>query len=90
MEIARFLTKETGISSRYPKTKFPRQGDLFASVGQKAEIRNRQEIEHKGEGEEDKEKGYFSWREKGLPADRRETDVVHRQMEHIKVKGKPC
>lgn len=61
------------------------QGDR----GQGVRKRKRQEIEgerergrYKGEGK----KGYLPWRDKGLPVDGEETDVVHRQVAVFKGK----
>jgi hypothetical protein len=93
VKITSFLTAETGISSRHPKTKFPTQGDLFASEGQGAGIRDRQErAQGRREREqEEREKDNFSLRDKGLPVDREEMDIVRRQMGVYKGKrGNPC
>lgn len=45
-------------------------------------IRQRQGVEDEEEGEGSKVDGtgVFSWRDKGLPLDREETDMTHRQM----------
>lgn len=38
------------------------------------------EDEEEGEGSKGEGTGLFSWRDRGLPLDREETDVTHRQM----------
>jgi hypothetical protein len=38
-------------------------------------------MREKGKGTRESGKGHLSWRYKGLPLDREETDVAHRKME---------
>ena len=41
-------------------------------------------MREKGKGTRESGKGHLSWRYKGLPLDREETDVAHRKMEVYK------
>ena len=72
-----------GISSEPPRPSSQHKGDSFAPERQRTgNKRQRQEIEDEGEGEGNKEKGavVFVLEDKGLPLDREETDVAHRQL----------
>ena len=47
-------------------------------------------MKDKGKETREREEGYMSPEDKGLPLDREETDVAHRKMVVYKSKGKPC
>ena len=66
-----------------PRPSSQHKGDLPQRAGDK---RQRQEIEDEGEGEGNK--GGPRVGDKGLPLDREETDVAHRQMAVYKGKGR--
>lgn len=77
VKIASFLTKETGISSRYPKTQAPCTRTFICLRGTKG--RDKRQAKDRAQGRRGREQG--KGRDKGLPVDREEADVLHRQME---------
>ena len=83
--------KGKGIGSGNPKTKFSSQRRFICPRGQSRwNRRQKQEIKDEGDGEGNKGEVFVQKEVKGLPLDRKETDMAHRQMAIYKCKrGNP-
>lgn len=78
--ISRSFRVRNCIGSGFPKTSSQHKGDLFAPERQRAgNKRQRLAIEEEGEEEGNKGNKVGEW-DTGLPQDREETDVTHREI----------